>query len=80
VLNLVLGGAFRRVIVGLAIGLPLAGAAGRLISAQLYRVSAWDPIALGVAAASLALCALVASIIPAIRAAAISPIIALRIE
>jgi ABC-type antimicrobial peptide transport system permease subunit len=33
-----------------------------------------------VAAAALALCAFVASIIPAIRAAAISPIIALRIE
>jgi predicted permease len=80
VVQLVLHGAFRRVMVGLILGLPLAIGAGRLISAQLYGVSSWDPFALTVAAGALALCAFFATIIPAFRAAAISPMDALRIE
>jgi len=80
VVNLVLRGAFTRVLVGLVLGLPLAVGAGRLIAAQLYGVSFGDPLALGVAAASLATCALVAALIPAGRAASISPIRALRTE
>jgi predicted permease len=73
VVGLVLRGAFRRVLVGLILGIPLAIAAGRLISAQLYGVSAWDPPALSVATISLAICSFFASIIPANRAASISP-------
>jgi predicted permease len=80
VVDLVLRGAFRRVVVGLLLGLPLAVGAGKLIAAQLYGVSFWDPLALGVAAASLGLCAFVAAIIPAARAASISPMHALRTE
>ncbi len=80
VIALVLQTAFRRVVVGLVLGLPLAVAAGRLISSQLSGVSVWDPLALALAVASLAVCALVAAIIPAGRAAAISPMNALRIE
>jgi ABC-type antimicrobial peptide transport system permease subunit len=80
VIELVLRGAFKRVLVGLIIGLPLAVGAGRLISAQLYGVSFWDPLALGVAASALAVCAFFAAIIPAGRAASISPMKALRTE
>lgn len=80
VVRFVLRGAFRRVAVGLLLGIPLAVGAGRLLSAQLYGVSFWDPEALGIAAGSLAICAFVAAIIPAGRAAAISPINALRTE
>jgi ABC-type antimicrobial peptide transport system permease subunit len=80
VIELVLRGAFKRVLVGLTIGLPLAIGAGRLISAQLYGVSFWDPLALGVAASALAVCAFFAAIIPAGRAASISPMKALRTE
>jgi len=80
VIQLVLQGAFKRVVIGLVLGLPLAIGAGRLISAQLYGVSSWDPLALSVAASALAACALVATIIPATHAAAISPMDALRIE
>jgi ABC-type lipoprotein release transport system permease subunit len=43
-------------------------------------VQFWDPVALGVAAVSLAACALCAAIIPAARAASISPMNALRAE
>ncbi len=80
VIQLVLSGAFKRVLVGLILGLPLAIGAGRLISAQLYGVSSWDPIALTVATGALAICSFFAAIIPANRAASISPMNALRIE
>jgi hypothetical protein len=80
VVDLVLRGAFSRVVVGLAIGLPLAVGAGRVIAAQLYGVPFWDPLALAVATVSLTACALVAAIIPATRAAMISPMRALRTE
>src|SRR5467141_1704070 len=80
VIQLVLRGAFKRVLLGLILGLPLAVGAGRLISAQLYGVSSWDPLALSVAAGALAFCSFFAAIIPANRAASISPMNALRIE
>jgi ABC-type antimicrobial peptide transport system permease subunit len=80
VMQLVLRGAFTRVLVGLILGLPLAVGAGKLIAAQLYGVSSWDPVALSVATAALAICSFIAALIPANRAASISPMNALRIE
>jgi predicted permease len=80
VIQLVLSGAFKRVLIGLILGLPLAIGAGRLISAQLYGVSSWDPLALGLASGALAICSFFAAMIPANRAASISPMNALRIE
>jgi ABC-type antimicrobial peptide transport system permease subunit len=78
VIQLVLHGAFRRVGLGLLLGIPLAIGAGRLLATQLWGVKAWDPMALGVAGVSLAVCAFLAAIIPALRAAAIEPMDALR--
>jgi ABC-type antimicrobial peptide transport system permease subunit len=80
VLGMVLQGAFRRVVVGLVLGLPLAVGAGYLLSAQLYGVKFWDPLALGAGALALATCAFFAALIPARRAASISPIRALRAD
>jgi predicted permease len=80
VVRMVLRGASLRVLVGLGFGIPLAIGAGRLISAQLYGVSSWDPVALAVAAATLAMSAFFAAVIPARRAASISPMDALRNE
>ncbi len=80
VVQLILRGAFQRVFIGLLVGIPLAIAAGRLIASELYGVSSWDPLALALAAVALALCSFVAAIIPAFRAASISPMSALRIE
>jgi predicted permease len=80
VVELVLRGAFQRVVIGLVLGLPLAVGAGRLISNQLYGVQFWDPLALSLAAVSLAVCAFFAALIPASRAASISPMKALRTE
>jgi len=80
VVGMVLASAFRRVGVGLALGLPLAIGAGYLLSAQLYGVSFWDPLALGAGVFALGASAFVAAILPARRAASISPIRALRTD
>jgi len=80
VLKLVLRGAFLQIVIGLAIGIPVAIACSRLIANQLYYVKGWDPIVLGGAVIALTTCALFASIIPAHRAASINPVQALRTE
>jgi ABC-type lipoprotein release transport system permease subunit len=43
-------------------------------------VTFWDPLALSAAAGSLLVCALIAALIPAGRAGAIAPMLALRAE
>ena len=80
VVGLVLRGTSTRVLVGLLFGVPLAAGAGRLISSKLYGVVSWDPVALTVAAGALAICAFAAAIIPARRAASVSPVDALKVE
>jgi predicted permease len=80
ILQMVLLDAFGRVFAGLVLGVPLAIVAGHLIAAQLYGVSSWDPIALAAAGAALVVCSFVAAVIPANRAASISPMRALRTE
>lgn len=64
--------------VGLAIGLVLAAAVARLLASMLYQVGALDPLAFVGAPAVLAAAALVATWIPARRAARVAPIVALR--
>jgi ABC-type antimicrobial peptide transport system permease subunit len=80
VVGLVLRGAFRQVVIGLVIGIPISISCGHLIAAQLYQVKSWDPLVLTGSIAALGLCALLASIIPAQRAASINPVEALRTE
>ncbi len=80
IVKLVLRGAFQKVALGLLFGMPLAYAAGKLMSAQLYGVSAWDPASLLIAIGTLGICAFIAAVIPASRAAGIDPMRALRTE
>ncbi len=80
VVRMVLRGAFSQIGIGLALGIPAAIGAGKLMSGQLFGVKPWDPLMLTVATLLLALAAMLASIIPASRAAAIEPMIALRNE
>ena len=74
VVSLVLRGAFLQMLIGLAIGIPISIACGHLIAAQLYQVKSWDPLVLGGSIVALGFCALIASIIPAQRAASINPV------
>lgn len=70
--GLVLGG------IGVAAGLALALAASRLIESLLFGVSARDPVTYGAVSLALLAIAALASWIPARRAAAVDPAIALR--
>lgn len=78
--SLVVAHALRMGGVGLAIGLLLAWAGTRVLRAQLYRVSATDPITLGAAIVVLIGVLLVAAYLPARRAARVDPLVALRSE
>jgi putative ABC transport system permease protein len=80
VVRMVLRGAFSLIGIGLALGIPAAIAAGKLMTTQLFGVRPWDPIMLAVAAIALSLAALLASAIPARRAAGVDPMVALRNE
>ena len=78
VTKMVLRGAFLQICIGLAIGIPAAIGAGKLMSNQLFGVKPWDPVMLALAALMLGLAALLASAIPARRAAGVEPMVALR--
>ena len=68
------------VALGLAAGLPVALACGRLVASQIYGVKADDPLLISTAAAVLILAALLAAWWPARRAALLDPLTALREE
>jgi hypothetical protein len=80
VLRLVLGDGLRLVAIGLAVGLPLALLGARLLRAQLHGVGITDPASLAAAVAAIAACAFGAALIPALRAARVSPAAALAQE
>ena len=65
---------------GIALGLLLAAVTGKILSGILYEVGAFDPIAFTAAPMLLAIAALVATWLPARRAAALNPVEALRYE
>ena len=68
------------VLAGLVIGVPAALLGARLVSTQLFGMSATDPLTLIGAAVVLTTVALLAGYIPARRATKINPLIALRYE
>jgi len=76
----VVGESLGNAVAGIAIGCLIALAAGTLIQSLLVDVSAHDPATLGLVAAVLLVVAVVAALVPAIRAARIDPVAALRAE
>jgi predicted permease len=80
VLTFALGGAVRVAIVGVVAGALISFVGSRMLTSQLFAVSAWDPVAFVGAAAALVLAIAVASFIPARRATSIDPTLALRSE
>jgi ABC-type antimicrobial peptide transport system permease subunit len=80
VVRMVLHGAFSQIGIGLALGIPAAIGAGKLMTGQLFGVRPWDPVMLTLATALLGVAALLATVIPARRAAGVEPMVALRSE
>ncbi|PYQ06957.1 MAG: hypothetical protein DMF82_04915 [Acidobacteria bacterium] len=80
VLRLVLRQGGRLALVGIGAGALLAALVGRVLGSLLYGVSALDPIAYAVAAAILLAVAALASLVPAVTAARVDPLRALRSE
>jgi len=80
VIRLVVRQGARMAAAGVASGLLLAVALGRLIQGILFGVSFWEPLPLFATAALLAGVVLLASFLPARRAAAVDPMAALRAE
>jgi predicted permease len=70
----------RLVVIGLACGLAAAIALTRLMTALLFGTSALDPITYGLVCLSLVGAAALASYLPALRAATVNPVTALRAD
>jgi len=80
ILGLVFLSAVKLALAGCAIGLVGAVAASHLIDSLLFGVTPFDPLVLSLAAAFVIVLALIASLLPAARAASIDPMAALRAE
>ncbi len=65
---------------GTALGIAIAASAGRLLSTYLFGISTADPLTLVASAAAMLLVAAIAVSVPAARAAAIDPMVALHYE
>ena len=80
VITLVLKGARRSLLIGLAVGLPAALGASRWVESMLFGLKPTDPLAIVAAVALLAGVAHIAAYVPALRASRVDPMVALRHE
>jgi ABC-type antimicrobial peptide transport system permease subunit len=80
VVGMVLRESLLLVLAGIAIGVPLALGASRLISGLLFGVSATDPATISMASLLMIVVAAMAALAPARRAAKVDPMVALRYE
>jgi predicted permease len=78
--RLVIGRSMRLVAVGTVCGLLAAMLVTRGMAGVLFEVSPLDPVVLVAVPALLALAALVASLLPALRATRVDPLVALRVD
>ncbi len=80
IVRLILTSAAKLAVTGCVLGLAGAAAASQLLRSLLFGVSPFDPIVLSMTAVIVLLLAIAASGLPAIRAATVDPIRALRAE
>jgi putative ABC transport system permease protein len=80
VIALVMRRAVTRAVLGIALGTLVALAAARAMSSLLFGVGATDAVSFGGVAALLLLVAVAATLVPALRAARVSPLIAIRTD
>jgi ABC-type antimicrobial peptide transport system permease subunit len=80
VMWMVLRGSLLMTAFGVAIGVPLALVVGKALTSSLYGVKPYDIGIYGFAALGVAVVATAASLVPALRAAGVDPLTALRSE
>jgi len=80
IMRLVLGEGSALAIVGVGIGVVAALFATRLVRSMLFVIGTADPLTFVVVAAGLLVVALAASLVPARRAAAVDPLLAIRAD
>jgi putative ABC transport system permease protein len=80
VLKMVLGKALRLISVGILIGVAVSLGLTRFLASQLAGVSATDPLTFSVVVTAFLAVGLIASLLPARRAAGIDPLVALHYE
>jgi putative ABC transport system permease protein len=80
ILRLVAKSGVKMTVLGLAIGLGGSAWITQSISSLLYGVKPLDPLTFAAAPAILAIVALTASVVPAMRATRVDPVVALRQE
>ncbi len=80
VVRLVVWQGGKQIVVGLALGLVMAYGVTRVIGILMFEVTPQDPPVFTIVFVTIALVGFLASLIPARRATAVSPIVALRCE
>jgi putative ABC transport system permease protein len=80
IVRMVLRGGLGMTLAGIAVGVIIALAAGRLVANQLYGVSPHDPLVIALSAGTLMAVAFVACMAPARRATKVDPAVALQSE
>ena len=80
IVNMVLGEAGLLLVIGLAVGIGLALVLSKTASSLLFGLKPRDPLTILLAVLGLAAVAILASYIPARRAAGLDPMVALRNE
>lgn len=80
VLRHVLADGLRTVVIGVAVGVLLAIAGGRLVASLLYGITPYDPVSIAAVVVLLLGVTVIAALVPGWRAARIDPVSALRAE
>ncbi len=78
--RLIVGQSMRMVLIGLAAGLAGSLALARVLRSMVFETSVFDPWTFGLVGVALASVALLACLIPALRAGRVNPLDALRME
>jgi ABC-type antimicrobial peptide transport system permease subunit len=79
-LVMIVRGAIRLALAGIVLGLAGAWALRTVVASQLYEISAFDPLVFVAVPVAILLVSVLSSYLPARRAAAIDPAVALRAE
>jgi predicted permease len=80
VVKMVVNGAMAQIGLGLLAGIPIALGGAHTLAHELFGIKSYDPVVVVAAAATLGISGMVAGLVPAMRAASIDPMEALRVE